>query len=718
MMTRFTAMAAVLSALLACTSPSSDSEVNGAPSALLEEIKYFDSIVVFQDQPSVARLASLGRSYKTFRVLPMARVLLSTAEMGEVRGWAEVRRVVPNHRLHLLNAEGRALTRSDEVVASLGYDGTGVQVAVIDTGADGLHPDLASLRDNWEVTGNFIDDTQNDGVLFSLTPDGLNLETSVVNAEAPLGVGVNTDEYGHGTHVIGTIGGSGAASDGLYRGMAPGATIDSYSTSGGIAVLWPLEAYDHIIDSVRAGRVDIKIISNSWGSSACGFDPLDPINVASRIAYEHGILSVYAYGNDGPTVETCNPYASAPYVLGIGATDKVKYLTGFSSRGIPGKNYDREAALQNVAAYLATSKSEQSSWDFTARPVGVFRPSIVAPGDGIVSAQNPVHPMTLSGGDYGAASGTSMATPMVSGVAALAIDAYESTHPGARLSPIDLIRLLEVTANKDAMFGFDTYEVGAGFVDAKVAADRAVAGNIPTAVTSADLVSLNWPPNVKIEATPISGTVAVNSWGTNSGFVIHEIPVSAGALALRATVEWATELDKIYLTLYKPGVDPSSTANAAVTSAGLLDVLTSRSVEFRFPEAGVWKLRVDGRVNLAATSYTGKTEVIYPENSKPTGTISATPTRVSGGESVSMSATVSDPDGATDITSATVVLRDGRGKVRRSWALSAFTASGSTLSLSASGLSLEGPAPWTFVLTAKDSAGQDAYAQTLVSKNK
>jgi serine protease AprX len=708
--------------LLGCSGPveppSAPEPVREGAGRLLGALpEYFDTIVVFEGRQSVQQLDVLGRPYKQFRVLPMARVLLSVSEMDKVRAWPTVRRVVRNHRLELLNAEGRVLTRSEEVKTQLGVDGRGVEVAVIDTGADGLHPDLTQLRHNWQVLGDFLNDSGSDGVLVSATPDGINLQTQVLDAHQPVGVAVNTDEYGHGTHVIGTIAGSGAASEGLQAGMAPAAIVDSYSTSSGLFLLWVLEAYDHILESVDRGTSRIQVISNSWGSSNCEFDPLNPVNVASRLAAERGILSVFAYGNSGPSPATCNPYASAPYVLGIGATNKSYELTGFSSRGIPGLNHDRELALVHTAAFLAASKDEQEAWDFAARPVGVFRPSVVAPGQDIVSAQNPVHPMTLSGTYYGAASGTSMATPHVSGIAALVLDAYQRAHPGASLSPFQLIRLLEVTASKAVMGGFDTYEAGAGFVDARAAVDRAAAGDVPSQVTSADLVSLNFPENMRTESQPVSGTVAFNSWQTHSGYVVHDIPVADGALTVKATIQWAHEVDKLYLTMYRPGADPSRTANATLTSAALVDVVNTRSLEFRFPEPGVWRIRVDGRLNAGATAYTGETSVLYPDNLRPTSSVTASPGKISGDEPVHVSASVRDSDGTKDLTAVQLLLKDGRGRIRGSWGRDAFRAvDGKTLELSLSGLTMSGPAPWKFELTATDSAGHGTYAQALVGR--
>lgn len=675
---------------------------------------YYDVVVVFRSADQVARLDSFGRPVKRFRVLPMGRVLLSRDEIAAVTAWPEVRFVAPNRPLRILNDDGRRMTRAEEVQTQLGFTGRGVHVAVVDTGADGLHPDLDdNLRHNWEVIGTF----GGPAGYVSSTPDGIDVQTQVVDAHARLGVPVNTDEYGHGTHVIGTIAGTGEASDGLYRGMAPGAGVESYSTSAGIFLVFVLEAYDHIIARVRDGLADIRIVSNSWGSEGCAFDPFEPVNVATRIAFEHGILSVFAYGNSGPAPGTCNPYATAPYVLGIGATDKAYKLTGFSSRGRPDGNHDRDLALRNLAEYLAAGDEERRAWDFAARPIGLFRPSVVAPGQDVVSAQNPAHPMTLSGTSYGAASGTSMATPHVSGIAALILEAYAARHPGSRLTPLDLIRLIEVTADKDVMRGYDTHEVGAGFVDARAAVERALAGDIPAAVTLQDLVRYEPPATVRVERAEIAGSVLVDSWETDIGYQVHDIPVADGALRVRAEVTWASDLEKVYLSLYRPGSDVARD-QPAVTSAGLLDITNRRLIEsYPYPEPGTWKLRVDGRLNLVTTQYRGYWEVHYPDNAPPTAAVEASPDRIAGSGTIDIAAEVRDPDGVADLAAVTLVVLDGKGKVRGSWSTQHFQAvDATTLRLRVTGFALAGPAPWKVELTARDSRGHLAVAQDLVGR--
>ncbi|MBQ5941954.1 S8 family serine peptidase [Massilia sp. AB1] len=674
---------------------------------------YYDVIVVFDKKESTSRLSVLGRKVKTYKVLPMARMLLTKAEINQVAGWPETRFIEPSRSQRLFNAEGRAMTKAEEVQRVLGLDGSGVTVAIIDTGADGLHPDLGNVKKNYAVAGALgIDPTQ---VYISLTPDGIDVETSVIEQHTGLlGAQWNTDEYGHGTHCIGTIAGTGMESDGNLRGMAPKANIISYATSTGINLPFTLEAYDHVIASKRDGVADIRVLSNSWGSSS--YEPFNPnrsTNVASRLAYEAGILSVFAAGNDGPGPNTMNPYSNAPYALGIGATNKAYGMADFSSRGRPEGNHDRELALANLKAFMAASAEEQAAWDHAARPLGIDRPAIVAPGENIVSSQNPVHPMTTSGTFYGAASGTSMATPHVSGIAALVHQAQD-VKGGARLSPLDVIRVLEVTANKEVMQGYDTFDAGAGFIDARKAVDAVTAGAIPAAVTSNDLVHFN-PGPVRVDSGSYAGTATLNSFQTNTGYGLHKVTVEPGAMKLFADAQWDLEANNLYITLYAPGVDPAGGVNFAAQSAGLTTIQKYRSVEVKYPVPGEWHVRVDGRVNLLSTAYTGKYEVTVPDNVPPTAELSVSSTKVSGDQPVAINAKVGDGNGVANVTEARVTVSTSAGKVLYSFDKSAFVQQGDVLVFSKSVL-LSGKAPWTVEVRAVDAGGQQAVKQVTIGR--
>ncbi|TMR33163.1 serine protease [Nonomuraea zeae] len=173
-----------------------------------------------------------------------------------------------------------------------GYDGTGTTVAVLDTGVDGTHPDLAGkVADQHDFTGE--------------------------NATG--------DPHGHGTHVASTI--AGAGSEGGGKGVAPGAKLLNGRVLDG-------EGYGQlswIIDGMEwaAGEKHAEVVNMSLGSPEAG----GPLTEAlSRLTAQYGTLFVVAAGNDGCDQCVGAP-GDAPEALTVGAVDKQDRLAEFSSRG-------------------------------------------------------------------------------------------------------------------------------------------------------------------------------------------------------------------------------------------------------------------------------------------------------------------------------------------------------------------------------------------------
>ncbi|MFI5713600.1 S8 family serine peptidase [Kribbella sp. NPDC051620] len=176
-----------------------------------------------------------------------------------------------------------------------GYTGKGVSVAVLDTGIDATHPDLAT-----QVAGakNFTD--------------------------GPAG-----DDVGHGTHVASTIAGTAAASAGKYKGVAPDAKL----YDGKVCRL------DGCPDSAilagmewAATEVKAKVVNISLGGRDT--PELDPIEEAvNRLTAQTGTLFVVAAGNSGPDAGSIESPGSADAALTVGAVDKQDQLAFFSSRG-------------------------------------------------------------------------------------------------------------------------------------------------------------------------------------------------------------------------------------------------------------------------------------------------------------------------------------------------------------------------------------------------
>lgn len=177
-----------------------------------------------------------------------------------------------------------------------GLDGTGVTVAVLDTGVDADHPDLAgqvTLQEDFSGSGNLV------------------------------------DHVGHGTHVAATAAGTGEGSGGLRKGVAPGASIisgkvlgddGSGATSGVIAGMeW-------------AVAQDADVINMSLGGGAT--DGTDPLSQAlNTLSEESDSLFVVSAGNEGPGASTIGSPGSADAALTVGAVDRDESLAEFSSRG-------------------------------------------------------------------------------------------------------------------------------------------------------------------------------------------------------------------------------------------------------------------------------------------------------------------------------------------------------------------------------------------------
>ncbi|MFF1508043.1 S8 family serine peptidase [Streptomyces sp. NPDC058326] len=300
-----------------------------------------------------------------------------------------------------------------------GYDGTGTRVAVLDTGADAEHPDL---KGRVVASENFTD---------SDTAD---------------------DRQGHGTHTLSTVGGSGAASGGANKGVAPGAELLNgkvLNDFGSGAASWIIAGMEW---AVAQGA---DVVSMSLGSPV-PTDCTDPMSVAAEeLAQNKGTLFVIAAGNSGPTLNTVSSPGCAPSVLTVGATDRDDSTAWFSSRGPTIVNH-------------------------------TLKPEIAAPGVAISAA--------AAGGRglyaYQSMSGTSMATPHVAGAAAI----VRQRHPDWTAQQVKAA----LVASAESSVPGDVREVGGGRLDVKAAIDQTVLGS--PAVQGG---TFNWPQD-RTDRTTVS----------------------------------------------------------------------------------------------------------------------------------------------------------------------------------------------------------------------
>ncbi len=174
-----------------------------------------------------------------------------------------------------------------------GFDGKGVKVAVLDTGVDATHPDLAGRVSKLEN--------------FSSSPDAV-------------------DHAGHGTHVAATVGGSGTGNG--AKGVAPGVDLISGKVLGDDGN----GSLSDVISGIEwAAAEGADIVNMSLGTDFAD-DGTHPVSVAvDRATADHGSLFVVAAGNSGPN--TIGTPASAKDALTVGALNRDETLAHFSSTG-------------------------------------------------------------------------------------------------------------------------------------------------------------------------------------------------------------------------------------------------------------------------------------------------------------------------------------------------------------------------------------------------
>jgi serine protease AprX len=394
-----------------------------------------NAVVVFQNALTNADLddlRSIGILGGTrFRKLPFVYVTATKRQLKEVAELPQVRSIYGNRTLDLDSDPYFDLTQVQRVTgdatltsanSGLPVTGRGVTVAILDTGINGIHPDLSGrMAQNLKLA-----DLQSLPVGFSYPMPLTNLATTDLVA-------------GHGTFVGGIVAGTGAASRNKYAGVAPGAKLLGLS-AGDLSLIHVLSGFDYILD--KGSRYSVRVVNCSF-SADVAFDPHDPVNIATRMLTESGVSVVFSAGNNA-----VNPYALAPWVISVGATDRNGSLASFSARG---KTSDKT--------------------DF---------PTLVAPAVNVVGLRSLVSTTGLTGALLGSdtgrltlselpyyttGSGTSFSAPQVSGAIALMLEANPD------LTPKEVKEILVQTATP--LPKYRDYEVGAGMLNTYAAVTNA-----------------------------------------------------------------------------------------------------------------------------------------------------------------------------------------------------------------------------------------------------
>jgi serine protease AprX len=409
-------------------------------------------IATFDAAPSaldVAALQSHGLTVQPMKHLPLALVRGTVQSMQSAVALGAANDIYPDDPIELFDqasadAMGAAIPRAN------GFTGKATTVAVVDSGCDASHPDLAD-----HVTHNV---KLYSAEYVNVPPDSSN--TIAVPIE--MGPYQNTDlGSGHGTHVAGIIAADGHTAAN-HIGVAPDANLVCYSIGEILFTTAVVTAYDHLLDQPQLWGV--KAINNSWGNSFQQFDPRAPVNVATRAVADLGVNVVFAAGNSGRTNAemSLNPFSQAPWVTSVAAEKVTHVRADFSSNGL---RYDNSQPVTIGAGGHTV---------FTGNRIGVYHPDVTAPGDTISSTCDSAGTPLVIGPcpppNYGnaTASGTSMAAPHVAGAAAVLLQANPSLTPTQVRSALHSTAA-PVSDAAGAQLAF--WQIGYGHIDLAAAVD-------------------------------------------------------------------------------------------------------------------------------------------------------------------------------------------------------------------------------------------------------
>lgn len=322
-------------------------------------------------------------------------------------GWDDGATTPPVHMTVVNDAIGA------ESLWNSGVDGSGVDVAVIDTG---MVPVQGLDAPGKVVSG----------------PD-LSFESQSPELR-------NLDGYGHGTHMAGIIAGNDGTS-GPFRGVAPGARLIDMRVGthdGAVDVSQVIAAIDWVVQHRSDPGFNIRVLNLSYGTDGTQDPKLDPIAHAVENAWRAGIVVVTGGGNDGTDRPMLVNPAYNPYVLAVGAVD-----------------------TKNTA-----SASDDDIAPFSSRGSSSRHVDVSAPGVSIASLRNPgslidqEYPGAVVEERYFRGSGTSQATAVTAGAVALLLDARPTLRPDEvkALLKSSATRLLNYTSRAQGAGRINVYK--------------------------------------------------------------------------------------------------------------------------------------------------------------------------------------------------------------------------------------------------------------------
>ncbi|MBM7613973.1 S8 family serine peptidase [Alkaliphilus hydrothermalis] len=328
----------------------------------------------------------------------------------------EVVSITAEEEFQVFNQEADKIIKSDVLRNSTGLNGTGQIVAVCDTG-------LSRGKNDSSMHLDF---------------------QGRIKAIYALGRSTADDPHGHGTHVAGSVLGSGARSSGAHKGIAPGATLVFQSvldSAGGLGGL-PSNLNDLFAQAWNQGA---RIHTNSWGSDVAGAYTTSSRQVDEYV-WNNDMTILIANGNAGPSTKTVGSPATAKNAISVGASEN--YRPSFGS-------------LADNINQMASFSSRGYTKD------GRVKPDVVAPGTYILSTRSELAGDSSFWANYNSyyayMGGTSMATPVTAGAVALLRENFISVR-GITPKP-SLIKAALIASATDMGMGYPSPHQGWGRVN-------------------------------------------------------------------------------------------------------------------------------------------------------------------------------------------------------------------------------------------------------------
>lgn len=479
-------------------------------------------------QDKVTKMLALGAQHKNgfdlihgglFRIpASLLPVLAQDPDIAYVSPDRPVKRTSPED--YILDA-----TQANYIF-SYGYYGSGIGIAVIDSGIRTSHPDLQNTA------------TGASRVVYS--------QSFVPGLDA-------NDQYGHGTHVAGLLAANGQASGGWMRGIAQKANLINLRVLDANGLGTDSQVIAAIQQAVKLkSTYNIRVMNISLGRPISESYALDPLCQAVEQAWKAGIVVVVAAGNGG--------------------RDDSMGTDGYSTITAPGNDpYVITVGAVNTHATDATQDDTVTSYSSKGPTLvdHVVKPDLVAPGNRIVSlvangstldTNNPADEVPPS--EYGSCSntaayfrlsGTSMAAPLVSGTVALMLQRTPSLTPDQVK-----IRLMKTaskvypaytsaTASNGTYYSFqnDVFTVGAGYLNSYAAVfgnDQPIGNSLsPTAMPDG-------LGNVLLMPDPLSAWGTSITWG--SSIVWGDNVLQANSIIWGSSITWGDTLDSGYSIIW------------------------------------------------------------------------------------------------------------------------------------------------------------------------